>query len=310
MNHKVIITCAITGSSHTPSMSDYLPYTPDQIVSHSLAAAEAGAAVVHVHARHPSDGRPSADPGLFREYATRIKSESRVIVSITTGGGTGQTMEERLEVVRQLRPELCTCNLGTMNYGGFPMIPKYQGKWKFDWEEPYLDSTRTEPFVNSFADIEYMLNYLSEETGTRLEFEAYDIGHLYTLAYFLDMGLVKPPIFMQLVMGTMGGIGPDIDNVVFMKQTAERLLGDDLQWSILGSGRHQFNLVTVGAILGGHVRVGLEDSLYLRKGKLAESNADQVAKIARILDELSLELATPDETRAILNLKGIDQVGF
>ncbi len=309
-NRKVIITCAITGSSHTPSMSDYLPYTPDQIVSDSLAAAEAGAAVVHLHARHPRDGRPTADPGLFREYASRIKAESRVIISLTTGGGTGQTVEERLEVVRQLRPELCTCNLGTMNYGGFAMIPKYHGKWKFDWEEPYLDSTRTEPFVSSFADIEYMLKYLSEETGTRFEFEAYDFGHLYTLAYFLDIGLVKPPIFMQLVMGTMGGIGPDIDNVVFMKRTAERLLGDDLQWSILGSGRHQFNLVTVGAILGGHVRVGLEDSLYLRKGKLAESNADQVAKMVRILDELSLEPAVPDQARAILNLKGIDQVGF
>lgn len=310
MAKKRIITCAITGSSHTPAMSPHLPYTPDDIVRQSIDAAHAGAAVIHLHARDPHDGRPTADPELFREYVTRIKAESDVIISLTTGGGTGQTVAERLEVVRVLQPELCTCNLGTMNYGGFPMIPKYADHWQFDWEEPYLESTRSEPFVSNYADIEYMLKTLTNETGTRFEFEAYDVGHLYTLAYFMDQGLVKPPIFIQFVIGTMGGIGPDVDNVVFMKRTADRLLGDDVQWSILGSGRYQFDVITVGAIMGSHVRVGLEDGLYLRKGKLAESNAQQVSKIRRILEELSIETATPDEARQMLDLKGIERVGY
>jgi uncharacterized protein (DUF849 family) len=250
MAKKRIVTCAITGSSHTPAMSPHLPFTIDDIVQQSIEAAGAGAAVLHLHARSPEDGRPSADPALFREYAGRIKAETDAVISLTTGGGTGQSVTERLNVVRILQPELCTCNLGTMNYGGFPMIPRYAGNWRFDWEEPYLESTRTEPFVSTFADIEYMLKTLTNETGTRFEFEAYDVGHLYTLAYFMDAGLIQPPIFIQFVMGTMGGIGPDVDNVVFMKRTANRLLGDDLEWSILGSGRFQMNLVTVGAIMG------------------------------------------------------------
>ena len=310
MAKKRIITCAITGSSHTPTMSPYLPYTPDDIVRQSIEAAQAGAAVIHLHARDPHDGRPTPDPELFRDYVTRIKAESNAIISLTTGGGTGQTVAERLEVVRVLRPELCTCNLGTMNYGGFPMIPRYAGRWQFEWEEPYLESTRNEPFVSNYADIEYMLKTLTNETGTRFEFEAYDVGHLYTLAYFMDQGLVNPPIFIQFVIGTMGGIGPDVDNVVFMKRTADRLLGDDVQWSILGSGRYQFDVVTVGAIMGSHVRVGLEDGIYLRKGKLAESNAQQVSKIGRILEELSIEIATPEEARRMLDLKGIENVAF
>lgn len=307
---KRIITCAISGASHTPTMSPHLPFTVEEMVEQSVAAAKAGASVIHLHARQPGDGRPSADPGLFREYVTRIKAECDTVVSMTTGGATGQTIEERLNVVKVLQPELCTCNLGTMNYGLFPMAPKYEGQWRYEWEAPYLESTRSEPFVSNFGDIEYMLKTLSEETGTRFEFEAYDIGHLYTLAYFLDMGLVKPPIFMQFVIGTMGGIGPDVDNVVFMKRTADRLLGDEVEWSILGSGRHQMNLVTVGAIMGSHVRVGLEDSLYLQKGRLAESNAEQVAKIGRILNELSIEIANPAETRQMLGLKGLDKVGY
>jgi uncharacterized protein (DUF849 family) len=310
MAKKRIITCAITGSSHTPTMSPYLPFTPDDIVRQSIEAAQAGAAVIHLHARDPHDGRPTPDPELFRDYVTRIKAESNAIISLTTGGGTGQTVAERLEVVRVLRPELCTCNLGTMNYGGFPMIPRYAGRWQFEWEEPYLESTRNEPFVSNYADIEYMLKTLTNETGTRFEFEAYDVGHLYTLAYFMDQGLVNPPIFIQFVIGTMGGIGPDVDNVVFMKRTADRLLGDDVQWSILGSGRYQFDVVTVGAIMGSHVRVGLEDGIYLRKGKLAASNAQQVSKIRRILQELSIEIATPDEARQMLDLKGIERVGY
>ncbi len=307
---KRIITCAISGASHTPAMSPHLPFTIEEMVEQSVAAARAGASVIHLHARDPEDGRPSADPSLFREYVTRIKAESDAVVSLTTGGATGQTIEERLNVVKVLQPELCTCNLGTMNYGLFPMITKYQDNWRFEWEEPYLESTRREPFASGFSDIEYMLKTLSNETGTRFEFEAYDVGHLYTLAYFLDMGLVKPPIFMQFVIGTMGGIGPDVDNVVFMKRTADRLLGDEVQWSVLGSGRHQMNVVTVGAIMGSHVRVGLEDSLYLQKGRLAESNAEQVSKIRRILEELSIEIANPAETRQMLDLKGLENVGY
>ncbi len=306
---KIVITCAVTGASFTPTMSPYLPYTPDQMVTDSLAAVKAGAAVIHIHGRDPKDGRPSSDPQLFREYAARIKAETDAVINMTTGGATGQTIKERLAVVHQLKPELCTCNLGTINYGGFPMIPKYQGKWEFDWEAPFLENTRREPFSSSFADIEYMLEYLQAETGARLEFEAYDVGHLYTLAYYLDLGLVKPPVLVQMVMNTLGGIGPDIDNVVFMKRTAERLLGDDCHLSILGGGRYQFDIVTVGAIIGCNVRVGLEDNLYLGKGQMAQ-NADQVAKIRRILAELSREIATPSDVREMYALKGSDQVAF
>jgi uncharacterized protein (DUF849 family) len=307
---KVIITCAVTGSSHTPTMSPYLPYRPEEIIRQSIDAHRAGAAVIHLHARHPQDGRPLADPAIFREYLTAIKAETNAIIGLTTGGATGQTIDDRLKVVRVLQPELCTLNLGTMNYGGFPMIPKYQGQWKFEWEEPFLESTRHEPFVSNYADIEYMLTALTQETGVRFEFEAYDVGHIYTLAYYLDLGLVKPPVFLQFVIGTMGGIGPEVDNIVHLKRTADRLLGEDIQWSVLGSGRHQLNVVTVGAIMGSHVRVGLEDSLYLAKGKLAESNAAQVKKIRTILAELSLEVATSDEARQMLALKGLDQVAF
>ena len=312
MAKKTIITCAVTGASFTPTMSPYLPYTPDAIVDNAVGAYEAGAAVLHLHARDPETGEPSVDPALFRDYVTRIKEQTGdAIISLTTGGATGQSIEDRLNVIKVLQPELCTCNLGTLNYGGFPMIPKYEGNWKFDWEEEFLELTRREPFTNNFVDIEYMLKVLSNETGTRLEFEAYDVGHLYTLAYYLNMGLVKPPIFIQFVMGTMGGIGADsLDNLVYMRQTAERTLGHDLEWSVLGGGRYQMNMVTAGAIMGSHVRVGLEDNLYLEKGKLAESNAQQVAKIKRILSELSLETATSAEARQTLDLKGMDNVAF
>jgi uncharacterized protein (DUF849 family) len=309
-NKNVILTCAVTGSSHTPTMNIGIPVTVDEMVEQSLTAHRAGAAVIHVHARDPNDGRPSADPGLFREYCSGIKQRCDAIISITTGGAPGQTVEERLKVIKILKPELATCNLGTMNYGLFQMIPKYEGRWKYDWEEPYLESTRREPFVSRFADIEYMLTDLAEETGCRFEFEAYDIGHLYTLAFYADRGLVKPPIFMQFVVGTLGGIGPDVENVVAMKTAADRLFGKDIEWSVLGSGRHQFDLVTAGAVLGGHCRVGLEDGIYLRKGRLADTNYDQVAKMVRILDELSREVATSEEARKVLDLKGIDRVGF
>jgi uncharacterized protein (DUF849 family) len=307
---KVIITCALTGSGHTPSMSPHLPYTIEQVVDQGVAAAEAGAAVLHLHARDPRDGSPTADPAVFAEYARGIRERSDVVISISTGGGTGMTVEERLQGVLKLKPELCTLNLGTMNYGSFPMIDRYRGRFAFDWEEPYLESTRAEPFVSTYADIEYMLKVVGPQTGTRFEAEAYDTSHLYTLAYYLDQGLVQPPVFVQTIFGTMGGTGPDVDHIVHMKRTADRLLGDAYQWSTLGAGRYQMGIVTAAAIMGSHVRVGLEDSLYVGRGQLAESNADQVRKIRGILEALSLEIATPAEARRALGLKGLDQVGY
>ena len=309
-SRKVIITCAVTGSGHTPTMSPHLPYTVEDVVSQSVAAARAGAAVIHLHARDPRDGSPTADPAVFREYLKAIKAETDAVISITSGGGTGMSVQDRLRVIYDTKPELCTLNLGTFNYGSFPMIPKYQGKWKFDWEEPYLESTRSEPFVSTFADIEHMLTDLSESTGCRFEYEAYDVGHLYTLAYYHQLGMIKPPIFLQTIMGVMGGIGPEVEHIAHMKVTAERLLGDDLQWSVLGGGRHQFSMVTAAACMGSHVRVGLEDGLFIAKGQLAQSNAEQVEKMVRILGELSLEVATPAGAREILGLKGLNQVGW
>jgi uncharacterized protein (DUF849 family) len=310
VSQKVIITCAITGSGHTPSMSPHLPYTVEQVVDQGVAAAEAGAAVLHLHARDPGDGSPTADPAIFAQYARGISDRCDVVISISTGGGTGMTVQERLEGVLKLKPELCTLNLGTMNYGSFPMIDRYKGQFRYEWEEPYLESTRAEPFVSTYADIEHMLKVVGPQTGTRFEAEAYDVSHLYTLAYYLDKGLVEPPVFIQTIFGTMGGIGPDVDHIVHMKRTADRLLGDAYQWSTLGAGRYQLGIVTAAAIMGSHVRVGLEDSLYLGKGQLAESNADQVTKIRQILAALSLEIATPAEARQMLGLKGLSNVGY
>jgi len=307
-SRKVIITCAVTGSAHTPTMSPYLPCTPDQIARDSVAAAEAGAAVIHVHARKP-DGEPTADSEVFMEFLPRIKQGCEAAVSISSGGGTGMTIEQRLAIVFRAEPELTTLNLGTMNFGYYPMIERYRGKWQHDWEEGYLESSRSEPFISTFADIEYMLEKVGD-LGTRFEFEAYDVGHLYTLAHFVDRGLVKPPLFLQTIFGNLGGIGTEIDNLVFMKRTADRLLGDDYVWSVLGAGRFQLGLVTTGAIMGSNVRVGLEDNLYIGKGELAKSNADQVAKMRRILEEMSLEVATPAEARETLALKGGDRVAF
>lgn len=307
---KVILTCAITGSGHTPTMSPYLPYTIDDVVAQSIEAAVAGASIIHLHARDPRDGHPTPDPDVFMEYLTRIKAKTDVVISVSSGGGTGMSVAQRLEGVCRAKPELATLNMGTMNYGGFPMIDKYRGKWKFDWEEPYLERTRSEPFVSTYSDIEYMLEVVGPDTGARFECEAYDTSHLYTLAHFLDRGMVKPPIFVQTIFGTMGGIGTDVDHIVQMKRTADRLLGDSYEWSVLGAGRYQLGVVTAAAIMGAHVRVGLEDSLYLGKGELAKSNADQVRRIRGILEALSLEIATPDEARQILCLKGSDQVAF
>jgi uncharacterized protein (DUF849 family) len=309
-SRKVIITCAVTGAGHTPTMSPGLPFTVEDVVGQSIAAVEAGASVIHLHARDPHDGRPTADPAVFLDYLKPLKDATDAVVSITSGGGTGMSVEERLRVIYETRPELCTLNLGTFNYGSFPMIPKYAGSWRFDWEEPYLESTRREPFVSTFADIEHMLTDVRTRTGTRFEYEAYDVGHLYTLAYYLEQGLVEPPIFLQTILGVMGGIGAEVEHLAHLKATADRLLGDSYEWSVLGAGRHQFDMITVSAVMGSHVRVGLEDGLYAGKGRLAESNAEQVAKIRRILAELSLEVATPEETRQILGLKGLDQVGW
>ena len=306
---KVILTCAVTGSAHTPTMSPHLPCTPAEIAEQAVGAAEAGAAIIHVHARDPKDGRPTGDAEVFFEFLPRIKQGCDAVISISSGGGTGMSVEERLDVVYRAEPELTTLNLGTMNFGYFPMIERYRGKWQHEWEEPYLESSRREPFLSTFADIEHMLAKAAE-TGTRFEFEAYDVGHLYTLAHFLDRGLVEPPLFVQTIFGNLGGIGTEIDNLVFMKRTADRLLGDDFVWSVLGSGRHQFGLITTGAIMGANVRAGLEDNLYIAKGKLATSNAQAVAKVRRILEELSLDLATPAEARERLALKGGDRVAF
>ena len=310
MAKKNIVTAAVTGASFTPTMNPHLPYKADHMIADSIAAVKAGAAIIHIHGRNAHDGSPTSDPEVFREVAVGIRAETDAVINMTTGGATGQTIEERLNVVRVLQPELCSCNLGTMNYGGFPMIPKYQGKWQHDWEEPFLESTRTEPFSSSFADIEYMLKFLQNETGTRMEFEAYDVGHLYTLAYYQSLGLVKTPIAVQMVINTLGGIGPDVDNVVFMVRTAERLLGEESEISVLGGGRYQFNLITVGALMGCNVRVGMEDNLYISKGQLAESNAQYVEKVGRIFDELSLEMATSAEARERLGLKGGEAVRF
>ncbi len=306
---KVIITCAVTGSIHTPTMSPHLPVTPDEIAAGAVAAAEAGAAVLHLHARDPEDGRPTPDPDVFMRFLPRIKQATDAVVNITTGGGAGMTLDERLAAPLRTKPELCSLNMGSMNFGLYPMRDRYK-EFKYDWEAPFLEASRGFIFKDTFTDIERILKDLGEDCGTRFEFECYDVGHLYTLAHFLDRGLAKPPLFVQTIFGILGGIGADPDNLMFMKRTADRLFGDAYLWSILAAGRHQMGLCTMGAIMGGNVRVGLEDSLYIGKGQLAESNSAQVAKIRGILEALSLEIATPSEAREMLDLKGGDMVGF
>ena len=306
---KVIITCAVTGSIHTPSMSPHLPITPDEIAEAAIAAAEAGAAVLHLHARDPKDGRPTPDPAVFMEFLPRIKQSCDGIVNITTGGGAGMTLDERLAAPLMAEPELCSLNMGSMNFGLFPILDKMQD-FEHEWERRHLEASRDFIFKNTFTDIERLLRDLGEGCGTRFEFECYDVGHLYTLAHFLELGLAKPPLFMQTIFGILGGIGAEPDNLLFMKRTADRLFGEDYEWSILAAGRHQMGFATMGAMMGGNVRVGLEDSLYIAKGRLAESNAQQVAKIRRILEDLSLEIATPAEARERLGLKGGDRVAF
>ena len=306
---KVIITCAVTGSIHTPTMSPYLPLTPDEVARQAIEAAEAGAAVLHLHARDPKDGRPTPDPKVFMQFLPRIKQASEAVINITTGGGHGMTLEERLAAPLKASPEMCSLNMGSMKFGLFPMLQRYN-EFKYGWERTHLENSRDFIFRNTFKDIERILGELGEGHGTRFEFECYDVGHLYTLAHFLERKLVKPPLFVQTIFGILGGIGADPENLAHMKHIADKLFGDQYCWSILAVGRHQLPLATMGAIMGGNVRVGLEDSLFIGKGQLAKSNADQVRRIRAILENLSLEIATPDEARSMLALKGGDAVAF
>ena len=306
---KIIITCAVTGGIHTPTMSDALPYTPDDIAAQAIAAAEAGASVLHLHARDPQNGSPTPSPEVFMQFLPRIKQATDAVINITTGGGLNMTVEQRLAAPLITKPEMCSLNMGSMNFGIFPLAERYK-KWKFDWEQPYLQNTDDFIFRNTFRDIERILKILGDDHGTRFEHECYDVGHLYNLAHFVDRGLVKPPFFVQMIFGILGGIGPDLRNLVFMKETADRLFGDDYQWSVLAAGRHQMPFATEALLLGGNVRVGLEDSLYIGRGELASSNAQQVAKIRRIAEELGHGIATPAEAREMLALKGGDRTGF
>jgi uncharacterized protein (DUF849 family) len=308
-SEKVIITCAVTGSVHTPTMSDHLPITPDEIVSQSVEAVEAGAAILHLHARDPETGRPSQDTELFMNFLPRIKQTTDAIINVTTGGGLGMSLDQRLAPAHRAEPELVSLNMGSMNFGIFALAEKYE-QWKFDWEKPYLAQTRDLIYPNTFAMIETIISDLGNAYGTRFEFECYDVGHLYTLDYFYKNGLIKPPLFIQCILGVMGGIGADIDNLIHMKQMADRLFGDDYYLSCIAIGKHQMPFLTTCAALGGNVRVGLEDSLYIGKGSLAKSNAEQVSKIRRIIEELGMEIATPDEAREMLHLKGGDAVAF
>ncbi len=306
---KVIITCAITGGIHTPTMSDALPLTPDEITEQSVAAAEAGAAILHLHARDPSNGRPSPDPKLFMDFLPRIKQQTDAVLNITTGGGLNMTVQDRLAAPLVAKPEMCSLNMGSMNFAIFPLADRFQ-KWKHDWEEPYLRGTDDFIFRNTFRDIANIIELLGKDHGTRFEHECYDVGHLYNLAHFVDRKLIEPPFFVQTIFGILGGIGADWDNLHFMKKTADKLFGADYIWSVLAAGRFQLPFVTQAAMMGGNVRVGLEDNLYISKGKLASSNAEQVRKVRAVLESLDHEIATPAEARMILNLKGADRVGF
>src|SRR5919112_3874212 len=307
-SHKVIITCAVTGAIHTPSMSPHLPITPEEIAEAAVAAAEAGAAIVHLHARDPRVGKPDQSPEAFSPFLQVIKQRSNCVINITTGGAPPMSSGERVKPAATFKPEVASLNMGSMNFGLYPMLSRFK-EFKYDWERPYLEGSRDRIFRNTFADIEYILTTCSEN-GTRFEIECYDIGHLYTLAHFVDRGTIKPPLFVQSVFGLLGGIGPHSEDVAHMKRTADRLFGRDYHWSVLGAGRNQLPIAAMAASMGGNVRVGLEDSLWIGPGRLAESNAQQVRAARQIIEGLGLELATPDEAREILELKGGDRVGF
>ncbi|RJF89396.1 3-keto-5-aminohexanoate cleavage protein [Oleomonas cavernae] len=306
--NKVIITCAVTGSIHTPSMSPHLPVTAQEIAEAAIGAAQAGAAIVHLHARNPVDGRPDQTPEAFEPFLRVIKQRSDLVVNLTTGGSPFMSVEERIRPAAVWKPEVASLNMGSMNFGLFPMLDRFKD-FKHDWEPQMLENSRDLVFRNSFKDIDYALRTLNE-TNTRYEFECYDTSHLYNLHYFWQQGLVKAPLFIQTVFGLLGGIGPHPEDVMHMKRTADRLFGDQYRWSVLGAGRSQMPIAAMGAAMGGNVRVGLEDSLWIGKGKLAESNAAQVTQVRQIVEGLGLEIATPDEAREILSLKGADQVAF
>ncbi|HLS85584.1 MAG TPA: 3-keto-5-aminohexanoate cleavage protein [Burkholderiales bacterium] len=305
---KVIITCAVTGAIHTPTMSPYLPVTPDEIAEAAIGAAEAGAAIVHLHAREPKDGRPTQDPAMFMRFLPKIRAASNVVINLTTGGAPTMTVEERLRPAAELKPEVASLNMGSMNFGLYEMLGRYKD-FKYDWEKPYLAGSDDRIFKNTFKDIATILE-TCRENDTRFEIECYDIGHLYTAAHFLDRGLVRPPLFIQSVFGIRGGIGPHPEDVMHMKRTADRLFGDQYYWSVLGAGRNQMFVAAMSAVMGGNVRVGLEDSLWLGRGQLAKTNAEQVTKARRIIEELGLVVATPDDAREMLKLKGPNRVGF
>jgi uncharacterized protein (DUF849 family) len=305
---KVIITCAPTGAIHTPSMSPYLPVTPQEIGDAALAAAKEGAAILHLHARDPVDGRPTQDPAVFQQFLPRVKAETDAVINITSGGSPHMTVEERLKPAHHFKPEVASLNMGSMNFGLYPMLDRFK-EFKHDWERQHLANSRDLIFKNTFKDIEYILTSCGAN-GTRFEYECYDISHLYNLAHFVDRGLAKPPFFVQSVFGLLGGIGPHPEDLMHMRRTADRLFGSDYVWSILGAGRHQIPLATLGVAQGSNVRVGLEDSLWIEAGKLAESSAAQVVKIRQVIEGLSLDIATPDEARAMLGLKGANNTNF
>lgn len=306
---KVIITCAVTGSAHVPSMSEYLPLTPEDIKAQAIEAAQAGAAILHLHARNPADGRPTPSPDVYRQFVPAIAKETDAVINITTGGSTRMSLDERLAYARVAKPEMCSLNMGSMNFSLHPIAEKMQS-WRYDWEKEYIEGMEDMIFRNTFRDIKNILTEF-HDYGTRFEFECYDVGHLYNLAHFADLGLLKPPFFIQSVFGILGGLGPDPENLVVMRSTADRLFGrDNYHFSILGAGRHQMSLVTMGAIMGGNVRVGLEDSVYVSRGVKAKTNAEQVRKIRGILEALSFEIATPADARKMLGLKGPDKVSL
>jgi uncharacterized protein (DUF849 family) len=301
-SNKVIITCAVTGAIHTPTLSAGLPFKPAHIAAQAIAAAKAGAAILHLHARNPTDGSPTGDPDVFAQFLPEIHASTDAVINLTTGGSPEMTVEQRLAAALRFKPEMCSLNMGSMNFSFHAMTGKIT-EWRFPWERKYIEDSEAFIFRNTFRDIARVYQLMAD-FGTRYEHECYDIGHLYNLAYFLDKGLAKPPLWVQSVFGILGGIGADPDNVTFMRRTADRLFGNDYVWSVLAAGRHQMPLITQAAMMGGNVRVGLEDSLYIGRGRLASNNAEQVSKIRRILEELGLEIATAQEAREILALKG------
>ncbi|MEM8775144.1 MAG: 3-keto-5-aminohexanoate cleavage protein [Pseudomonadota bacterium] len=309
MNKSVIITCAPTGGIHTPTMSEHLPITPTEIAQASIEAAEAGAAIIHLHARNPEDGRPDPSPELFMDFLPRIKQATGAVMNVSTGGGLGMSREERLRAALTASPEMASMNMGSMNFGIFPMLNKYN-EWKHDWEPEFLDMTRDFIFRNTFADLEFAMKELGQGHGTKFEFECYDLGHLYNLAWVVDQGWVEAPFFIQMVFGILGGAGADLENMMHMHGIAQKLFGDSYEWSVLAAGRHQMPFTNQSALLGGNVRVGMEDSLYIGPGQKAKSSAEQVQKIRTIIESLGLGIATPEEARTRLGLKGGDQVAF